>query len=67
MHSIGQGVGNVVQQIASATAYPVLYAGIGAFGESALWYHWDDIKAWILETFGGDDKTVTVPVYSSSG
>jgi RHS repeat-associated protein len=65
MHSIGQGVGNVVQQIASATAYPVLYAGIGAFGESALWYHWDDIKAWILETFGGDDKTVTVPVYSS--
>lgn len=67
MHAIGQGVGNVTQQIASATAFPVLYAGIGAYGQSAINYHWDDIKAWILETFGGDEKTVTVPVYSSSG
>jgi hypothetical protein len=64
MHSIGQGVGNVAQQVASGLAFPVLYAGIGAFGQSAVNYHWDDIKAWMLETFGGDEERVSVPVYS---
>ena len=64
MRAIGQTGGNIVQQIASATAFPVLYAGTGAYGQSAVSYHWDDIKAWILETFGGDDETVTVPVFS---
>jgi RHS repeat-associated protein len=65
IQSAGQAAGNALQAVASATAYPVLYAGIGSTAQVLLTYHWDDIKAWILETFGGEEQQVNVPVYSS--
>jgi RHS repeat-associated protein len=46
------------QQALQATAHPMIFASVGAVTQAAVWHDWDAIKAWLIETFGGDDETV---------
>jgi hypothetical protein len=42
------------------TAHPVVYVGLGSVAHAAVYHDWDAIKAWILETFGGEKQEVIV-------
>jgi hypothetical protein len=56
----GASAGSIAQKVASSLANPVLFAGIGSEAQAVLTYHWDDIKAWLIDTFGGENKQVIV-------
>jgi hypothetical protein len=60
IQAVGNAAGGVAQKIASSLANPVVFAGIGSGTQAVLTYHWDDIKAWLLEAFGGEEKQVIV-------
>lgn len=42
------------------TAQPIVYVSLGSVVHAAVYHDWDAIKAWILETFGGEDQEVVV-------
>lgn len=50
----------VLNRIIAATAQPMLYTGLGSVSHLIFRYHWDDIKAWMIDTFGGDDEEVII-------
>jgi RHS repeat-associated protein len=61
---VGRSVGSVIEPIAqriiAATAKPIIYVSLGSFTHVAIYHDWDDIKAWLIDTFGGDDETVII-------
>jgi hypothetical protein len=59
-----QSVGQVAGSVIEATARPAVYAGLGSIVQAAVYYQWDDLRSWLVDTFGGDDRQVDVPVYS---
>lgn len=48
----------LAQGLVNAAANPLVAGGVGATTQAALWHDWDAIKAWLLDTFGGDDQTI---------
>jgi RHS repeat-associated protein len=59
-----QGVGQVAGSVIEATARPAVYAGLGSVVQAGVYYQWDDLRSWLVDTFGGDDRQVDVPIYS---
>jgi RHS repeat-associated protein len=62
---IGQGPlvqsgASFAQRALTAMAQPLIFASVGAVTQAAVYHDWDAIKAWLLETFGGDRQEITV-------
>jgi hypothetical protein len=39
----------------------MVYVSVGSVTHVTIYHDWDDIKAWIIETFGGEKKEVFIP------
>ncbi len=61
---VGQALDTAVRPTLNAiiyhTAHPMVYVSLGSVVHAAVYHDWDAIKAWILETFGGEKQEVIV-------
>lgn len=60
--ALDTSVRSTLNTIISATARPMVYVSLGSAHHAAVYHDWDAIKAWILETFGGEKEEVIVNV-----
>ncbi len=51
----------LLNRIIATTAQPMVYVSVGSVTHVTIYHDWDDIKAWIIETFGGEKKEVVIP------
>ena len=60
--ALDTGVRPTLNAIIQHTAHPMVYVSLGSVHHAAVYHDWDLIKAWLVETFGGEDEEVVVPL-----